>query len=69
MEKDEQIAEEQKIASQGIADEAERDLAEALPALDAALKSLDALNKNDIVEVCLAERILSIPDIFVNKTI
>ena len=33
------------------ADSAQRDLAEALPALDAALASLKSLNKNDVVEV------------------
>ena len=34
-----------------IADDAQRDLDEALPALDAAVASLKSLNKNDIVEV------------------
>ena len=34
-----------------VADSAQRDLAEALPALDAALASLKSLNKNDVVEV------------------
>ncbi|XP_014674130.1 PREDICTED: dynein heavy chain 1, axonemal-like [Priapulus caudatus] len=56
VEKDEAVAEAQRVASQDIADDAERDLAEALPALDAALKSLDALNKNDIVEVRAMQR-------------
>jgi dynein heavy chain len=32
-------------------DEAEKDLAEALPALDKALKALNTLNKNDISEI------------------
>ena len=32
-------------------DSAQRDLAEALPALDAALQSLKSLNKNDVGEV------------------
>lgn len=34
-----------------IADDAKADLAEALPVLESAVKSLDALNKNDIVEI------------------
>lgn len=36
---------------QAIKDECEADLAEALPALEAALKALDTLTKNDITEV------------------
>jgi dynein heavy chain len=49
-------AEEQEIGvmqqqTQDMADEAKADLAEALPALQAAVDSLNALNKNDIVEV------------------
>lgn len=38
-------------AAQAIADDAQKDLAEALPALDAALASLRNLNKNDVTEV------------------
>lgn len=38
--------------TQEIADDAQRDLDEALPALDAALASLKSLNRNDVVEVC-----------------
>lgn len=34
-----------------IADDAKADLAEALPVLESAVKSLDALNKSDIVEI------------------
>lgn len=34
-----------------IASDAQRDLDEALPALDAALDSLKSLNKNDVTEV------------------
>ncbi len=34
-----------------IKDECESDLAEAMPALEAALKALDTLTKNDITEV------------------
>ena len=37
--------------TQAIKDDAEADLAEALPALEAAQKALNALNKNDIVEI------------------
>lgn len=38
-------------AAKAIADDAQKDLAEALPALDAALASLKKLNKNDVTEV------------------
>jgi len=34
-----------------LADEAKAELSEALPALEAAIESLKALNKNDIVEI------------------
>ena len=34
-----------------MADDAKADLAEAMPALNAAIESLKALNKNDIVEI------------------
>ncbi|XP_059176449.1 dynein axonemal heavy chain 6-like [Physella acuta] len=37
--------------TQAIADDAQRDLNEALPALEAAVKALDALDKNDISEI------------------
>ncbi|XP_060076356.1 dynein axonemal heavy chain 1-like, partial [Ylistrum balloti] len=37
--------------TQAIADDAQRDLNEALPALEAAVASLKSLNKNDVVEV------------------
>ena len=36
--------------TQIIADDAQRDLDEALPMLDAALASLKSLNKNDVVK-------------------
>lgn len=39
--------------TQAMAQEAKADLAEAMPALQAAIDSLKALNKNDIVEVCV----------------
>ena len=37
--------------TKAIADDAQRDLSEALPALDAAVASLKSLNKSDVVEV------------------
>jgi len=37
--------------TQAIADDAQRDLDEALPMLDAALAPLKSLNKNDVVQV------------------
>lgn len=63
--KDTAIAEETKIVvtkeeaeatvkaetTQTIADDAKKDLDEALPMLDAALASLKSLNKNDVTEV------------------
>lgn len=39
--------------AQAIADDAQKDLAEALPALDAALASLRNLKKSDVTEVSL----------------
>ncbi|XP_031423008.1 dynein axonemal heavy chain 1 [Clupea harengus] len=42
--------------SQAIADDAQKDLDEALPALDAALTSLKSLNKNDVTEVRAMQR-------------
>lgn len=45
--------------SQAIADDAQKDLDEALPALDAALTSLKSLNKNDVTEVSLLTTIAS----------
>lgn len=38
--------------TQTIADDAKRDLDEALPMLDAALASLKSLNRTDVTEVC-----------------
>jgi len=38
-------------ATTAIKDSAEKDLAEAIPALEAATQSLKSLNRNDIVEV------------------
>ena len=37
--------------TEAIAASAKADLEEAMPALDAAVESLNALNKNDIVEI------------------
>ncbi|BFZ25685.1 hypothetical protein BsWGS_28724 [Bradybaena similaris] len=48
---DEAVAKVKAEETQAIADDAERDLAEALPALEAAIKALDALDKNDIAEI------------------
>lgn len=51
------VSEEEAVAAteaakvQAIKDECEADLAEALPALQAAIKALDTLTKNDITEV------------------
>uniref|UniRef100_A0A8C4TYN4 Dynein axonemal heavy chain 1 n=1 Tax=Falco tinnunculus TaxID=100819 RepID=A0A8C4TYN4_FALTI len=42
--------------AQAIADDAQKDLAEALPALDAALASLRNLNKSDVTEVRAMQR-------------
>ena len=39
------------LLSAEIADDAQRDLDEALPALDAAVASLKNLSRNDVVEV------------------
>uniref|UniRef100_A0A803TP24 Dynein axonemal heavy chain 1 n=1 Tax=Anolis carolinensis TaxID=28377 RepID=A0A803TP24_ANOCA len=55
------VAEEMKAkvkaqTAQAIADDAQKDLAEALPALDAALASLRNLNKNDVTEVRAMQR-------------
>ncbi|KAL1763685.1 dynein heavy chain 1, axonemal, partial [Sigmodon hispidus] len=49
-------ANEKASKAQAIADAAQKDLDEALPALDAALASLRNLNKNDVTEVCAMQR-------------
>lgn len=49
-EEETKASEKAKIA-ETIAADAQRDLDEALPALDAALTSLKSLNKNDVTEV------------------
>ena len=51
VQKEEQQAVAKARETQEIADSAQRDLNEALPALDAALASLKSLNRNDVVEV------------------
>ena len=51
MQEDEAIAKVKAEETQAIADDAQRDLEEALPALDAANKALDSLDKADISEI------------------
>ncbi|KAM4632527.1 dynein axonemal heavy chain 3 [Discoglossus pictus] len=48
---DEKVANEAAAASQAIKDECEGDLAEAMPALEAAVSALDTLNQSDITLV------------------
>ena len=48
---DEAMARVKAGETKAIADDAQRDLDEALPALEAAQKALDSLDKNDISEV------------------
>lgn len=50
--KEEKEASVKAETTQAIADDAKKDLDEALPMLDAALASLKSLNKNDVTEVC-----------------
>ena len=54
--KEEAVASAKAADCKEIADSAQRDLDEALPALDAAVASLKNLNKNDIVEVKTMQR-------------
>ncbi|XP_022110107.1 dynein heavy chain 1, axonemal-like isoform X1 [Acanthaster planci] len=56
VQKEEQQAVAKARETQEIADSAQRDLNEALPALDAALASLKSLNRNDVVEVRAMQR-------------
>jgi dynein heavy chain len=51
VEVEEKIANEKAAVTQAIKDDAQRDLDEALPALDEAVKCLDALKKADIDEI------------------
>ncbi|KAL5020432.1 hypothetical protein ScPMuIL_003324 [Solemya velum] len=48
---DEAVAKVKAEETQAIADDAQRDLDEAIPALEASIKALDALDKNDIAEI------------------
>ncbi len=48
---DEAGAKQKAMETQAIADDAQRDLDAALPALEAANKALDSLDKNDISEI------------------
>ncbi|CAH8497713.1 unnamed protein product [Dicrocoelium dendriticum] len=48
---DEALAKQKAAETQLIADDAQRDLEEAIPALEAANKALDSLDKNDISEI------------------
>ncbi|KAJ0398628.1 hypothetical protein P43SY_007486 [Pythium insidiosum] len=51
VEKEEQVANKKAAETKAIADDAQRDLDEALPALDAAVQCLNKLKKSDIDEV------------------
>lgn len=53
VQKQEAEASVQAEKSQAIASDAQRDLDEALPALEAALTSLKSLNRNDVIEVSI----------------
>lgn len=48
---DEAVAKVKAEETKAIADDAQRDLNQALPALESAIKALDALDKNDITEI------------------
>ncbi|XP_078000357.1 dynein axonemal heavy chain 1-like isoform X2 [Glandiceps talaboti] len=56
VQKEESEAATKATETKAIADDAQRDLNEALPALDAALASLKSLNKNDVIEVRAMQR-------------
>lgn len=51
MVEDEAVAKVKAEETQAIADDAQRDLDQALPALEAAVKALDSLDKSDIAEL------------------
>lgn len=51
VEADEKVAKEKAAATKIIADDAQRDLDQALPLLEAANKALDSLDKSDIAEI------------------
>lgn len=48
---DEAVAKAKAEETQAIADDAQRDLDQALPALEASVKALDSLDKSDIAEI------------------
>ncbi len=50
--KEEEEASQKAQLTKTIAEDAQRELDEALPMLDAALASLKSLNKGDVTEVC-----------------
>ncbi len=56
VEKEEAASSKKADETKAIADDAKRDLDEALPALEAAVDSLNSLSKNDIVEVRSMQR-------------
>lgn len=56
VQREEEEAAKKAAETQAIADDAQRDLDEALPALEAALTSLKSLNKTDVVEVRALQR-------------
>ncbi|XP_059176982.1 dynein axonemal heavy chain 1-like [Physella acuta] len=56
VQKEEAQASKKAVETQAIADDAQRDLNEALPALDAALASLKSLTRVDVVEVRALQR-------------
>lgn len=56
VQREEEEAAKKAAETQAIADDAQRDLDEALPALEAALASLKSLNKTDVVEVRALQR-------------
>lgn len=45
------LLKEKAAETQALADDAQRDLDTAMPAMEAALKALESLNKNDINEL------------------
>ena len=60
----------QKNESEAIAADAQKDLDEAIPALEAAVASLKSLNKTDIVEVGLSvidQWLITLPTIRVGR--
>jgi len=62
---DEAVANEAAAAAQAIKDECENDLAEAIPALDAAISALNTLKPADITEV-RAMKVCTLSSVYVN---